>query len=49
MLLNVRKIAAGPVESAFNAENLRLAYGGKVAFLEAKERQENQAGVHKVG
>lgn len=33
MLLNVRQIACGPVDKAFTEENLRLAYGGKVAFL----------------
>jgi manganese/zinc/iron transport system ATP- binding protein len=32
-LLNVRRIASGPVEEAFTEENLRLAYGGRVAFL----------------
>ncbi len=32
-LLNVRNIASGPVDQVFNEENLRLAYGGRVAFL----------------
>jgi manganese/zinc/iron transport system ATP- binding protein len=32
-LLNVRRIASGPVESAFTEENLRRAYGGRIAFL----------------
>jgi manganese/zinc/iron transport system ATP- binding protein len=32
-LLNVRKIASGPVSEVFNETNLRLAYGGRVAFL----------------
>ncbi|HEX6308747.1 MAG TPA: metal ABC transporter ATP-binding protein [Longimicrobiales bacterium] len=32
MLLNVRKIAAGPVPDVFNDENLRLTYGGRVPF-----------------
>ncbi len=32
-LLNVRKIASGPVSDVFTTENLRLAYGGKLAFL----------------
>jgi manganese/zinc/iron transport system ATP- binding protein len=32
-LLNVRKIASGPVEEVFNEHNLRLAYGGRIAFL----------------
>jgi manganese/zinc/iron transport system ATP- binding protein len=33
-LLNVRKIAAGPVSEAFTEENLRLTYGGRVPFLQ---------------
>jgi manganese/zinc/iron transport system ATP- binding protein len=33
MLLNVRRIASGPVEEVFTEQNLRLAYGGRVAFL----------------
>ena len=32
-MLNVRRIASGPVEDAFTEENLRLAYGGRVAFV----------------
>jgi len=32
-LMNVRKIASGPVEEVFTEHNLRLAYGGRVAFL----------------
>ncbi len=32
-MLNVRRIASGPVHEVFNEKNLRLAYGGKVAFL----------------
>jgi manganese/zinc/iron transport system ATP- binding protein len=32
-LLNVRKIASGPVEQVFTEDNLRAAYGGRVAFL----------------
>lgn len=33
-LLNVRRIASGPVADAFTEENLRLAYGGRVEFLQ---------------
>lgn len=33
MLLNVRRIALGPVNDVFTDENLRLTYGGKVGFL----------------
>ena len=32
-LLNVRKIASGPVDDVYNESNLRLTYGGRVAFL----------------
>jgi len=32
-LLNVRRIASGPVAEAFTEENLRRAYGGRIAFL----------------
>jgi manganese/zinc/iron transport system ATP- binding protein len=32
-LLNVRRIASGPVEQVFTEDNLRLTYGGRVAFL----------------
>ncbi|MCP4542686.1 MAG: metal ABC transporter ATP-binding protein [Chloroflexi bacterium] len=32
-LLNVRRIASGPVADVFNEHTLRLAYGGRVAFL----------------
>lgn len=34
-LLNVRKIASGPVSEVFTEENLRMAYGGRVPFLQA--------------
>ena len=33
MLLNVRRIASGPVEEVFTDENLRETYGGRVGFL----------------
>jgi len=32
-LLNVRRIASGPVQEVFTEQNLRLAYGGRIAFL----------------
>jgi manganese/zinc/iron transport system ATP- binding protein len=38
MLLNVRRIASGPVSEVFTEENLRQTYGGRVAFL-AREGQ----------
>jgi manganese/zinc/iron transport system ATP- binding protein len=33
LLLNVRRIAAGPVEEVFTDENLRATYGGRVPYL----------------
>lgn len=33
LLLNGRRIAAGPVAEVFTEENLRATYGGRVAFL----------------
>ena len=33
MLLNIRRIASGPVDQTFTPENLRAAYGGRVAFM----------------
>jgi manganese/zinc/iron transport system ATP- binding protein len=33
MLLNVRRIASGPVAETFTANNLKTAYGGRVSFL----------------
>ena len=36
MLLNVRCIAMGPCSKVFNDENLRLAYGGRVSFLQSR-------------
>ncbi len=32
-LLNVRRIASGPVGQVFNEENLRRTYGGRISFL----------------
>ena len=42
-LLNIRRIASGPVKEAFTEENLRLAYGGRVAFLDRGESEERKA------
>lgn len=36
LLLNVRRIASGPVEEVFTEENLRLTYGGRVPFLQRR-------------
>jgi manganese/zinc/iron transport system ATP- binding protein len=35
-LLNVRRIASGPVAEVFTEENLRTTYGGRVDFLQRK-------------
>jgi manganese/zinc/iron transport system ATP- binding protein len=40
-LLNVRRIASGPVKEVFTEPNLRLAYGGRIAF----KSQEGQPSV----
>jgi manganese/zinc/iron transport system ATP- binding protein len=37
-MLNVRRIASGPVDDVFTEENLRLAYGGRVAFVSGNGR-----------
>jgi manganese/zinc/iron transport system ATP- binding protein len=39
-LLNVRLIGSGPVRDVFTSENLRLAYGGHVAFLDQHSRED---------
>ena len=36
-LLNVRRIASGPVKDVFTEQNLRLTYGGRIAFLNRTE------------
>lgn len=33
MLLNIKRIASGPVEETFTPENLRATYGGRVGFI----------------
>jgi len=42
-LLNVRKIASGPVEEVFNQENLKTAFGGRISFL--RENRDKEVGV----
>jgi manganese/zinc/iron transport system ATP- binding protein len=39
-LLNVRRIASGPVDEVFTEDNLRQTYGGRVAFLARDEAAE---------
>ncbi len=41
MLLNVRRIASGPVAEVFTDDNLRQTYGGRVAFLKAQTAQDD--------
>lgn len=43
-LLNVRRIASGPVEDVFTEQNLRLAYGGRVAFLSRDAQVDGSTG-----
>lgn len=43
-LLNVRRIASGPVEDVFTEQNLRLAYGGRVAFLSRDAQADGSTG-----
>ncbi|MDR0453845.1 MAG: metal ABC transporter ATP-binding protein [Deferribacteraceae bacterium] len=52
LLLNVRRIAAGPVKEVLTEENLHLAYGGKSSFLSMEHtitsgRVKNQATAEK--
>ncbi|GAB4121295.1 MAG: metal ABC transporter ATP-binding protein [Roseiflexaceae bacterium] len=42
-LLNVRKIASGPVAEVFTEENLRSTYGGRVSFLGSSELSSTSA------
>ena len=42
LLLNVRRIAAGPVDEVFTEANLRLTYGGRVPFIKAAAVAEAQ-------
>ncbi len=43
-LLNVRRIASGPVNDAFTDANLRLAYGGRMGFLREQSSREEDMG-----
>ena len=50
-LLNVRRIASGPVKDVFTEKNLRLTYGGRIAFLSRNgdEPDETEAASHVIG
>ena len=39
LLLNVRRIAAGPVSEVFTEENLRATYGGRVPYIRGEVAQ----------
>ena len=49
MLLNVRRIDSGPVAEVFTDDNLRLTYGGRVAFLKAQRGSNDDVPLAKVG
>ncbi len=44
ILLNVRLIAAGEVETVFTEENLRVAYGGRIPYVAAPPAGEGPGG-----
>lgn len=44
-LLNVRRIAGGPVGEVFTPANLRRTYGGRISFLEDKETERGASSV----
>ncbi|MCW5877148.1 MAG: metal ABC transporter ATP-binding protein [Anaerolineales bacterium] len=39
-LLNIRRIASGPVDEVFTEDNLRATYGGRVSLLSSAPRKE---------
>lgn len=43
-LLNVRRVASGPVAEVFTEANLRQTYGGRVAFLRADQSTDSSGG-----
>ncbi|MEM7274210.1 MAG: metal ABC transporter ATP-binding protein [Actinomycetota bacterium] len=43
-LLNVRRIASGPVAEVFTEANLRLTYGGRIGFVEGISQATGTAG-----
>src|SRR5215208_6688341 len=45
-LLNVRRVASGPVDQVFTEDNLRLTYGGRVGFL-TRSGEHNGNGIGK--
>ena len=49
LLLNVRRIAAGPVAEVFTDANLRTAYGGRVPFQARVEEAESRPEAGRLG
>jgi manganese/zinc/iron transport system ATP- binding protein len=50
VLLNMRVVAAGPVDEVFTEENLKKTYGGKLTlFSQALHKYSQQPGLGKVG
>jgi manganese/zinc/iron transport system ATP- binding protein len=45
-LLNVRRIASGPVDKVFTEQNLRLTYGGRIAFLSDRSLPGEETQIH---
>jgi manganese/zinc/iron transport system ATP- binding protein len=45
-LLNVRRVASGPVNEVFTEENLRQTYGGRVGFLARNGEQNGHGNGH---
>ncbi len=43
LLLNVRAVAAGPIEEVFTLENLRKAYGGRMDLLKSMQPAQKEA------
>lgn len=41
-LLNVRRVAGGPVDEVFTEENLRLTYGGRIGFLHSEISEQSK-------
>ena len=48
-MLNVRRIASGPVSEVFTEQNLRQTYGGKIAFLSSSGNGKTEKPEYSVG
>jgi manganese/zinc/iron transport system ATP- binding protein len=48
-MLNVRRIASGPVSEVFTEQNLRQTYGGKIAFLSSTGNGKSEKAEYSVG